>query len=523
MALSNRLDYLKKTFGITFSQEDLDRWDEELSSGTGRNLDELWRDILVYRVGENEVAKLVKDWLGAAEQPGDVERMVAELMNPDGAGGNRGFNELSQDIQNYRPTSALATGTPGGAPPTRTDTSPGGTALKGNTGGSATPGVMKGGKLMRVTRPNAPDTYVMAYDWNGTTVYWTFEGQDQVKAALGDNWLTQISGTVTHASLTSGVDAGDASEIIGNKVHFNTFVNEAQVEAAQAAGLNDPTMLSKLVNDPAYQRLLAEIAVDIDDWTPERIMSEVRNLPVYQNEIFPGITNFFGYDDPEQQWYAYQSNVEDALESLGVKRDPDGSYRKTIGQMLNNKVSDSLFMQMTPTFIKAQNNIQYAATLDKWFQKELGRSIDFNSWYDVLSGTADADALDVANKATLQHTSTQALGGDALTDAEVERVAGSTTLSEEQARMAMSEFGQTLQSMEGVMGKYGVTRDELISLATGIESPTGRSLQETRRLAQQAAMEAGMQDDEKLKYYLGFSPLGRPERPGLQDLAPEGA
>lgn len=251
-------------------------------------------------------------------------------------------------------------------------------------------------------------------------------------------------------------------------------------------------------------------------------MGEVRRLAVYKDVIFPGIEQFYGYDDPEQAWYQYMSNVESSLEALGVQRDPDGSYRSRIGTMLRSGVSDDLFIQMTPTFIKAQNNQQYAEQLDRWFRRELGRGLDFDTWFDVLSGVAQGEVTDVVNKAVLAYTSQQQLG-QAVSDADIERIAGQKTFTEETATQAFNDFATYMRAMDGVIGKYGVTRDELLSLATGISTQSGRSLEETQALAQQAAREAGVADDEKLKFYLGFSPLGNPERPGMKPLAPEGA
>jgi hypothetical protein len=69
----------------------------------------------------------------------------------------------------------------------------------------------------------------------------------------------------------------------------------------------------------------------------------------------------------------------------------------------------------------------------------------------------------------------------------------------------------------------GLTRDDIISSMAGVASGSGRSVDEVRLQIAKLARENDLFDEEKLSFFIGFDPLGRPNRPGLQSLAPEGA
>jgi hypothetical protein len=56
-----------------------------------------------------------------------------------------------------------------------------------------------------------------------------------------------------------------------------------------------------------------------------------------------------------------------------------------------------------------------------------------------------------------------------------------------------------------------------------ITSAGGRSPVEIRNLVAKLARENDLMDEEKLNFYVGFTPSGSPFRPGLTALAPEGA
>ena len=73
------------------------------------------------------------------------------------------------------------------------------------------------------------------------------------------------------------------------------------------------------------------------------------------------------------------------------------------------------------------------------------------------------------------------------------------------------------------LGRYGLTQEELVSAFAGIPTPSGRSIEQVRLLAQKAAVELGMADDVNTELFVGFTERGTPERPGLKALSPERA
>ncbi len=385
------------------------------------------------------------------------------------------------------------------------------------------PGVWSGGTLVRVARENADDVWAMVYEWpkgSGQYLAWTFDSQEQMLATLGsveDAGGFQVWTDDQFRSRTTV--AGNAAEITGPG-SFDAWIGDMLEEVRRSSGIADPTLWGRYVSDPEVSRLLVRAAAE--GWSEQQLLGELRNTSFYRDVLYPGIEQFFGLDDPEQAWYAYYANVVSGLEALGVDPGPDGSYRGIVGQMLRQRVDDVLFADMTNTFIRAQSSPEYAEILDEWFQSELGRSLDFDTFFDVLSGQTTADVREVVEKATLAYQS-QVQGVD-ITDEDIRRIASARQgIDDRVAADIFTSYARALQAVSGVLGRYGITADEILSAAAGIESPTGRSLEEIQRLTRQAAREAGQIDDEKLDVFLSFTPLGTPQRPGLGTLAPEGA
>jgi hypothetical protein len=258
-------------------------------------------------------------------------------------------------------------------------------------------------------------------------------------------------------------------------------------------------------------------------WTQEQLTAELRDTHLWKRVLYPGIAQLYGQTaEPEQAWLNYQRNVESSLESLGYAKDADGTYRQTIGKMLRKGISDSMFVDAVPVFVRAAESTNYFDALNQWTQTELGKTITFGDWFDVLSGEAAPDIARTFELAQLQFVSNQTgvgAGADML-----RKIAQDTSLTEQQAFSVFNETERNLLALgDEALGRYGLTRDELLSAASGIPSVSGRSTESIRQLAQKAAVEAGLADDVSTQLFVGYTNRGTPERPGLKALSPERA
>lgn len=392
--------------------------------------------------------------------------------------------------------------------------------------GEEAPGVLRGGMLVRVNREGQEDLWMMAYEWprgTGKFVAWQFDNVEQVQAAFGQEWWKRVdfrNRNETWMNNTVSV-LSSASEIVGVQGNFRQLMNASMREAAEAAGVDDPGLQGLIANSREWQEIVAEST--LGNWTEDQLMAQLRKTDLWTKQLYPGISSLYGQTtDPEGAWISYQRNVESSLESLGYGRDPDGSYRQAIGQMLAKGIGDQLFVDAVPTFIRAEGSTAYRAALGKWTQAELGKDLDFNSWFDVLAGEAAPEIGRVLELAQLQYAANTAAVG--ASDSILRRLAADTNMSEADALAAFNSVERNLLALgDSGLGRYGLTQDELISAFAGIQAPSGRSIEQVRLLAQKAAVEIGLSDDVNTELFVGFTERGTPERTGLKALSPERA
>lgn len=391
------------------------------------------------------------------------------------------------------------------------------------------PGLLAGGKVIAVERPGLPDTYAYAFEYpkgSGSYVSWQFDSLDQIEQAVGPGWQKTIGFEARsldwfNKNVTQLEDIGAVTGLTGN---FYAMMDQVGYEAASEAGIRDPSLVGKMLNDPEMQAILAQAT--FGDLSEEQVMAMKRNTNFWKQELYPGIENLYGSTTaPEAAWVNYTRSVEDSLTLLGYERDADGTYKSQIGKMLNQKIEDTTFNEMAPTFLRAEQNAEYANVLSTWNERVNGKSIEFGQWFDVLDGATPAELGDVVELAGLQYQADQQ--GLGLAPEQIARIGELGDLSEQQAAQAFTQYSQILTSLAGTLGadpKYDITEDEILSLTTGIKPLSGRSSEEIRRYAAQAAKEAGALDDQKIQFFVGYDPArGTAFRPGLNPLAPEGA
>ena len=422
------------------------------------------------------------------------------------------------------PTSTAPAAETGAAPPSDTDTGPAAT-----TAAKDYPGLMSGGTITQIERPGLPDTFAYMFEYpkgSGRFVAYTFSSMDQIEQAIGPDWYKTIPYETRSQDWyqTNAAEVGTIGELVGQQGDFYALMDQTLYEAGLNAGITDPTLLGQMLNDPEMQTIMVEATTG--NWSPERIRAAQRNTDFWKNTLYPGIENLYGKTgSPEAAYATYMRDAEDSLVSLGYKRDADGTFKSTVARMLDSQVDVSTFNNMAPIVQRAKRNTQYANTLAAWGRRAGLPPMTFNDLFDILDDATPAEWKDIVEKANLQYQAD--MQNLHLSAEQIGRVGDLADLSEAQARQAFQDYSQILTSLAGAIGpngRYDLTADEILSLRTGITPTSGRSAEEIRTKAVQAARELGAVDDKKLQFFVGYDTLrGTPTRPGLTALAPESA
>jgi len=404
----------------------------------------------------------------------------------------------------------------------------------GEGGALSQTGVLSGGTLTRIDRDDGTQLWGMTFNVSGIEHVFTFDSQEAMQAQLGSDAVT--SGkygfmTMTEDNLNDGDTwlLGDAAALAGQEGSYNVWFNSAMTEAALEAGARNPGAIGDFLAQPDVQRILAEGAVG--EWSELRIQAELRTTDYFQNTLYPGITSFMdqGIASPETAYWDYMNSVSASLDMLGYARADDGTYKNQMAEMLGSGISADDFNTFAPTFVRAEQSPEFAAALNKWTEQDLGLSISFEDWFDVLDGNSSPEIDAVVEKATLSFAAEQT--GTTLSDQQISRLADITDLSEDQMRISFNSAEEALLAVgDRDLARYGLSSEALISAAFGVESVGADPLTsdggsftaaEVQKRARKAATELGIQDDLKANFFVGFDSFGSPRRQGLTASAPE--
>lgn len=388
----------------------------------------------------------------------------------------------------------------------------------GDDGGVAPP--LAGGQTIQV-KADGQTRFYQIYEFpqgSGQFVSYQFNDKAQAEAALGEDFdrITRTKNWFDERVLAEGA----FEEVAGQEGTWTGFTGELMLDAAKEAGIRDPSLAGRLASNPEMQQIMAQAIVG--DWSDAQILAEQRRTDFWTEELYPGIDNFYGQTDkPEQAWQAYTRNVDGALDALGYERGPDGTHRAQIGEMLERGIDDQVFLAQAPTFQRAVQNVEFAGVLNQWAERDLGRNIEFNDWFDLMAGESAPELDEVAEKASIAFEA-QNQGRD-LSARQVEDLAARTELSPAEIQRTIAEFTQGLLALgAGGLERGQLSETDVLRGAAGIGSGD-RSAAEIRLQMAKIAKENDLFDEEKINFFVGFSPEGTPERPGLQSLRPEGA
>ena len=397
------------------------------------------------------------------------------------------------------------------------------TAGQGDKSGFKAPvGLRPGGSLVRIDGDGVQQWGIM-YVVGGIEHIYTFDSEEAMKAALGQNAAAEMGMTILPASTVNDGNTwilGAAAGHVGQTQNYQAYWADVLKEAGLEAGIRNPGMLGRYMADPAIQRIIAEAAAG--NWSDEREMAEIRRTDFYLNTLYPGIESILesGLPNPEAQYNQYMTTVDGSLESLGYERDADGTYRSQVGNMLGAGIKADKFVGFAPTFIKAQTNAEFGNVLSAWTQKDLGVSLNFSNWFDVLEGNTSPEIDEVVQKANIAYRAQQ--GELGLADDVVSRIAAATDLNVVQINAAFTSSEQALFALgDRGLAITGLSIEDLISAPLDIAGSSGLSPQEVRSMARKVSTELGVRDDPKATLFQSFSKRGVPITPGQTVLRPE--
>ena len=385
-------------------------------------------------------------------------------------------------------------------------------------------GVLAGGYTVRARQPDGTYRWYQVYQLppgSGQHVAYQFNDVQQVEAALGPmpgfaDWTpSQFTQNTQNGSVAA------AEEVIGMGGDWNTFSQEVMQQAAARAGVTDPTLIGKMWSDPQMQQIAGKAI--IGSWSPEQILAEQRKTAFWTDTLYPGIQAFYGRTtEPERAWNNYTADVGPALTALGYQKDASGSYNAQIKTMLDGGIDAQVFLENVPIFQQAVQNLGFFEVLRQRSQAELGKDLAFGDWFSLLKGEAAPEIQQVAEGAVVAYQAQQAKVG--LDEGMLQRLINERDLSEAEARNLFSEVNQAVLALgEPGLVRGNLTRDDVISGMAGIKSVTGLSPDDVKLRVAKIARENDLFDEDKLQFYVGYDTAGRPNRPGLASLAPEGA
>ena len=491
-AIRFAIDRVRSTFPDELDEITAQRvagWIAEVDEGKGRTADAIRDDIFKYIVGR----EVIMEVMGATAEEADA------LI----AGGNDGginFSEFVNDPERDDVIDPIQTGT-----------------------GDA-PGVLDGGKLVRITKKGQEDVWLQVYEFpagSGNFIGYQYDDFAQVEQVHGTSpeWAKQSEDWLNNNVSIGGTAADNVMGATGN---WQELVEDVKINALKAAGITDPTILSDYLNDPEIANIIAEAA--LGGWTDEQELAALRDTDYYKNVLFPGIEAFYDQtSNPEGAYAMYKQNVSSNLEAMGVPRDADGTYKTAIQQMLIAGVTDTEFADLAPTYIRAAANDVYRQNLNQWLVASgLDPITDFESFYDVLAGTTTPEIQQIVELASLSFTA-EAQGLE-FADEAIEDLAQATELSDADMRRIFSDTDRALIALgDKGLRTANITQQDVLRARAGLADPGGRTLAEMNNAINKAARELGIADDPTAVIFTDFNREGAPIKKGLQSSVSEGA
>ncbi len=399
----------------SLSEARIAKWVKEIEGGTGRNADDIRDDIVEFVIGEE----------AAMQRYGIDEEEFQQLI----LGGNEGGINFGE--------------------------------LEGRVGEGT--GIMGGGEVIKVG-----DKWYEIFEYppgSGTFVSYLYDSQDQ---------MVQVHGEIpAHTKRSEGwyekniTVEDEIEDIIGNTGQWGEYVESITREAAELGGVTDPSLIGEMMNNEEMREILTQAA--LGNWSKAQIKAAQRNTSYWKDVLYQGIEEFYGKTaEPEKAWLNYRNSVQGALSELGYRKNAKGTYDDQIGEMLRKGIDAEDFLKNVPTFLRATQNAEFAKVLNQWSERLLGKTIDFDDWFDLMAGEGSVELAEVAENATLAFAAQQQ--GLNLKEGTIINLAGRTELSQAEAVATFANMQQTLLALGGSrITKKNMTRHNVLFAFAGAE------------------------------------------------------
>ena len=173
-ALQDILDFIQSNFNITLDDDRIAGFEEELSSGTGRSMEELRADLLKFVVTEDRLKEYIKEQFesrGLTADDDRVVRIVGEFLTE-----GRQFNEFTSTLDDFSTVQEF-------------EDNEDVTGPEGASDGFG--GIMSGGTIHKITNQFGQSVYyIVEYEFppgSGHSFYYRFKDAETLEQAVGPN------------------------------------------------------------------------------------------------------------------------------------------------------------------------------------------------------------------------------------------------------------------------------------------------------------------------------------------------
>lgn len=515
--LASRLKFLMETVGITISQSRIDGWHQELESGSGRDLEQIWSDILRVIGGaqRDKIEKWVADRFAEGGESPDasrISRIADELIS-----GEVTFNDKAQqiyDAMGYTPAQ--------GANPATTSTPPKGEKQdKQGVGTPATedkPGltILKGKEMTWYFDRSSGKWYV-GYGLPGSSREMVFEASPEDMDALFGEGVRpanyqqiRFKDLVARPNITFG---GDILEMEG------TGSFEAEVEKVIALALDEGRLPEWAASSPETMDIIyiAQAEGKSDEW----VIEQLSKTKAFQGR-FPGIEKLrkdanLTITEAVGAFLEFEAGLKSLRKQYGM--DPGGIKPQHVGDLINKGYS---MTQVADTYAVFNRMKEHKPALDAFNEvlKAQGKApLTPNQQVAFLLGRAPEEIYDIYEASSLREAAVQAGLGEhySARDAIATALYTEGSRSGQEIAQSMQQAAAMVLRMRGELNveRYGLTHDELIDISLGQPVSSGRPESEVREALDRAVNAARGFLEGGVKPFTGFTEDGRPQASSL--------
>ena len=521
-ALADRLKFLEKEFGIVIPPERLAGWDAELSSGTGRDIESLWGDILKHVVGSDAL----KGWFqeeftsrgltvasGSETEDQRLDRLVSEFTQ-----GSRRFDEFRRTLDSFSGNTST-----GGNVPTTQGPNPGESITTTGVGGAGqdedTALTILTAKNMKWFFDSKSGLYYVGYGLPNSSRMLVFEATPvQMDSLFGKGMRPVNYETVTGANelfQREGVTfGGDITSMAG------TGSFEGAFDQAITRGLDDGAL-------PDWAQASGEI-LDIiyigytQGKAPEWYLDQISKTASF-TQRFPGIkalqtTGNLGLAEAISGFLEYEAMLKGLELQYGGAE--DNITPAKVAALMQKGYSASMVTEAYAVGRRLQNNASALSAFNQILVANGGAAMNTVDMINFLKGNAPAEVYDLYEAASFREGA-EAHGLEKYMSAEDAINAAMETEGTADPQAIFGAFSDAATSLlrlrhEVDMNKYGLNHEDLVDVSLGLKPRSGAMTMDIVDNIQRAQNEAhANRNNFAPRPYYSFTEEGRSQGRGL--------